>query len=75
VKELVILRIFAQESLNLELWLERNEGLKFGGLFCDFFWARELSGNIFQQIGALCKNHGLRVNYAKVQGPFCKIFE
>jgi hypothetical protein len=29
VREEVFLRIFAQESLNLEMWMERYEGLKF----------------------------------------------
>jgi hypothetical protein len=33
----VILEFLVQKSLNLELWLERYEGLKFGGLFCGFF--------------------------------------
>jgi hypothetical protein len=33
----MILRILAQESLNLELWSERYEDLKFQGLFLKFF--------------------------------------
>jgi hypothetical protein len=38
VREEVILEFFSQKSLNLELWLERYEDLKLGGLFCEFFW-------------------------------------
>jgi hypothetical protein len=44
-KEEVILRILAQESLDLELWLKRYE----------FSEARELFVNIFQILGPNCK--------------------
>jgi hypothetical protein len=54
-KEEVILRILAQESLVLELWLKRYEFLKFFSYFCGFSEARDLFGIIFQIPGSDCK--------------------
>jgi hypothetical protein len=50
-KEEVIMRILAQESIDLELWLKRYEFLKFWSYFEDFSKARDLFVNIFQISG------------------------
>jgi hypothetical protein len=47
-KEEVILRILAQEPLDLELWLKGYKFLNFGAIFGDFSEARDLFVNIFQ---------------------------
>jgi hypothetical protein len=55
--------------------LERHEGFTFGGLFCGFFWARDLSRIIFQKLGVWLQNSRARVHYPKVKGPLYKVTE
>jgi hypothetical protein len=52
----VILRILAQESLNLELWLKRYEFLKFWNYFVDFSEARDFFINVFRILGLTAKS-------------------
>jgi hypothetical protein len=55
-KEEVILRILAQESLDLELWLKDMNFRSFGAIFVDFSEARDLFVNIFQILGLTAKS-------------------
>jgi hypothetical protein len=71
----VILRILAQESHDLELWLKRYGVLKFQGYFMNFSETRDPSEIIFQILGASLRNYGLRVSYKETEGPLCKIPE
>jgi hypothetical protein len=72
MKEKVILKFLAQESLDLELWLKRYGILKFQTIFLDFFEAKDLSGIIFQIPGAKLWNQGLQVDFWETQGLLCK---
>jgi hypothetical protein len=71
-KEEVILRILAEESLDLELWLKRYEFLKFWTYFCGFFWGYGPFYNYFSNFGPNWKIQGPWVNYKETQGLLCK---
>jgi hypothetical protein len=84
MKEEVILRILAQESLDFELWLERYEFSEARDLFVIIFGFRtDLEkfvdhGLILENLRGLSAKSaqsGLRVAFPKVQGPLCKISE
>jgi hypothetical protein len=63
-----ILRILAQQSLDLELWLKRYEFLNFGAIFGDFSEARDLFGIIFQISGPNCNIMDYRLISKKPRG-------
>jgi hypothetical protein len=74
-KEEVILRILAQESLVLELWLKIYEFFKFWSYFVDFSEARDLFGIIFQIAGSDCKFLDCGLITKKHMGFFAKFLE
>jgi hypothetical protein len=74
-KEKVILRILAQESLDLELWLKRYEFLEFLSYFVDFSEARDLFGIIFQIPGSNCKFLDCGLITKKHRGFFAKLLK
>jgi hypothetical protein len=67
VEEKVILRILAQESLDLELWLERCEDFKFRGLFMNFSGLGTSLEIFFKIHGSDCKfvDRGLIIEKSK----------
>jgi hypothetical protein len=75
VREEVILEIFMRKSLNLELWLERYDGLKFEGYLWIFLGLGTSLELFFKNQGSTCETSRPWVDYPKVQGPFYKISE
>jgi hypothetical protein len=70
----VILEFLVQKSLYSELWLERYEDLKLGGLFCEFFWGYEPLWNNFSRTRGLATKFWTVGSYARSVGAFLQDF-